>query len=175
MFSRRFLAAAALVAAAQAQLTITNPSPSSWWVAGSANTLAWTCDTSPYSAYTVVVSNSDTTILSAPLALIASVPNYDCSFTVNQQQSSLAVSNTWTVSLANAVNISDIYASAQFEVKAAGTAYPTSSSSASGTATGSAAGSSSTSASGKSSAASTNYIPVGMSMGAALLLGLVVA
>lgn len=54
------------------------------------------------------MSNSDSSILAAPLALIASVPNYDCSYTVNAQQSSLAVSNSWTLALANPVNISDV-------------------------------------------------------------------
>ncbi|KAG8216591.1 hypothetical protein J3R82DRAFT_6776 [Butyriboletus roseoflavus] len=172
MFSPRILAVATFVAVASAQLTITNPSPSSWWVSGTDNTLAWTCNTSPYSAYTVVLSNSDTTILVAPLALIADVPNYDCSFTVNPQQSTQPASSTYTLSFANIVNSSQVYASTQFEIKAAGSPYPASS--ASGTATSSGASASSTSTS-KTGAAYANYIPVGMSMAAALVLGLVVA
>jgi len=177
MFGRRILATAALVAAcAQAQVSITNPGPNSWWVASSVNTLAWTCDTSPYSEYTVVVTNSDTSILASPFALIASVPNYDCSLTVDQQQSFLAVSTTWTISLASNVNISDIYASAQFEVKAAGSPYAVSSSTASsGSSATSSAGSASSTSTSSTGAGSANYIPVGMSMVAALVLGLTVA
>ncbi|KAG6379887.1 hypothetical protein JVT61DRAFT_10449 [Boletus reticuloceps] len=175
MLGRRILAAVAFVSAcAQAQLSITNPSPSSWWVSGAVNTLAWTCGTSPYSAYTVVLSNSDSAILSGALALIANVPNFDCSFTVNEQQSSLQVSSTYTLSLANIQNLTDVYASTQFEVKAAGSVYPTSSASSSATGT-STAGSASSTSSSKTGAATANYIPVGMSMAAALVLGLVVA
>ncbi|KAH0834969.1 hypothetical protein J3R83DRAFT_10679 [Lanmaoa asiatica] len=133
---------------------------------------AWTCSTSPYSDYTVVLSNSNTAILAAPLALIASVPNYDCSFTVNQQQSTQTASTTWTISLANSLNISDIYASSQFEIKASGSPYPASTSAASATSSGASASSTSTT---KTGAASANYIPVGMGMAAALVLGLVVA
>ncbi|KAI9457917.1 hypothetical protein HD554DRAFT_2331174 [Boletus coccyginus] len=179
MFGRHILAATAFVAACHAQssgLTITNPSPTSWWISGSANTLAWTCDTSPYSTYTVVLSNSDTSILAAPLALIASVPNYDCSLTVNQQQSTQPASASYTLSLANNLNISDIYASTKFEIKAFGSPYPASSSSAGASGTGtSTAGSASSTSGTNTGAASANYIPVGMSMAAALFLGLVVA
>ncbi|KAF8547720.1 hypothetical protein OG21DRAFT_1501438 [Imleria badia] len=178
MFARRILAAAAFVAAASAQLQILDPSPSLWWVSGAQNNLVWNCNSVSYSDYTVVLSNSNTAILSAPLALIADVPNYDCSYAVTAQQSAtLVASTTWTIALASNVNISDIYASTQFEVKAAGSPYPVSTSSAaSGTATGTGSGASpSSTSSSKTGAASANYIPVGMSMVAALVLGLVVA
>lgn len=139
--------------------------------------------------------------MAAPLALIASVPNYDCSLTVNQQQSTQPASASYTLSLANNLNISDvrslfppffrllyesrraqrmrimqIYASTKFEIKAFGSPYPASSSSAGASGTGtSTAGSASSTSGTNTGAASANYIPVGMSMAAALFLGLVVA
>ncbi|KAG8720030.1 hypothetical protein FRC08_001323 [Ceratobasidium sp. 394] len=70
-----FKAALAIVALGvslvQAQLTITEPSSERWWVAQSQNTLRWTCNTSPYTNWTVLITNLDATILSGPLALIA--------------------------------------------------------------------------------------------------------
>ena len=69
-----------------------------------------------------------------------------------------------------------VYASAQFQVEAAGSPYPPTSSTASSGATGTnSAGSTSSTSPSKSSGALANYIPVGMSMVAALALGLVVA
>ena len=67
-----------------------------------------------------------------------------------------------------------IYASTPFQIQAFGSAYPTSTSSAPGSSTGTAGTPTSTSTS-KSNAAAANYIPVGMSMAAALFFGLVVA
>jgi hypothetical protein len=41
------------------------------WVAQSQNTLRWSCNTSPYTNWTVLITNSDVNVLSGPLALIA--------------------------------------------------------------------------------------------------------
>jgi len=73
------------------------------------------------------------------------------------------------------MRIMQIYASTKFEIKAFGSPYPVSSSAgASGTGT-STAGSASSTSGTNTGAASANYIPVGMSMVAALFLGLIVA
>ncbi|KIJ63816.1 hypothetical protein HYDPIDRAFT_91819 [Hydnomerulius pinastri MD-312] len=171
MLGRIALAAAALVGTASAQLTITNPSANSWWVAQSQNTLAWTCNTSPYQNYTVLLANSNPSILASPLAIIAVQQNYDCSETITQQQSAQPAGTGYTVLLASTLNSTDIYAQSEpFEIKALGAAYPATTASAS--ATGSAGSASPT---GTTGGALANYIPVGMSMAAALALGLVVA
>ncbi|KIJ15393.1 hypothetical protein PAXINDRAFT_169234 [Paxillus involutus ATCC 200175] len=177
MLGRILLAAAALASVASAQLTITNPSANSWWVAQSANTLAWTCNTSPYQTYTVVLTNTNPSILSGPLAIIAIQQNYDCSETITQQQSAQPAATGYTIQLTNPLNNTEVYAESEpFEIKALGSAYPASSSSAAASATGSGTSTSTgASAASTTGAAVANYIPVGMSMVAALALGLVVA
>ncbi|KAF8841090.1 hypothetical protein BDN67DRAFT_1068755 [Paxillus ammoniavirescens] len=175
MLGRILLAAAALASAASAQLTVTNPSANSWWVAQSANTLAWTCNTSPYQTYTVVLTNSNPSILSGPLAIIAIQQNYDCSETITQQQAAQPAATGYIIQLTNPLNNTEVYAESEpFEIKALGSAYPASSSavSATGSGTGTSTGASPASTTG---AAVANYIPVGMSMVAALALGLIVA
>ncbi|KIK76522.1 hypothetical protein PAXRUDRAFT_835341 [Paxillus rubicundulus Ve08.2h10] len=176
MLGRILLAAAALASAASAQLTITNPSADSWWVAQSANTLAWTCNTSPYQTYTVVLTNSNPSILSGPLAIIAIQQNYDCSETITQQQSAQPAATGYVIQLTNPLNNTEVYAASEpFEIKALGSAYPASSSAAASATVGGTSTSTGASPASTTGAAVANYIPVGMSMAAALLLGLVVA
>lgn len=98
-------------------------------VAQSSNTLAWTCDTSTYSNFTVLsvtlvflvhveltlrlsssLANSNPSILVQPIAIIAIEPNYDCSKTITQQQASQPPSTGYTVLLANPLNSSDVRA-----------------------------------------------------------------
>ncbi|KAL4068463.1 hypothetical protein V8B97DRAFT_1918584 [Scleroderma yunnanense] len=173
MLGRLVLAAAALVGAASAQLTITNPSSDSWWVAQSSNTLAWTCDTSPYTNFTILLANSNPSVLVQPIAIIAVQENYDCSKTITQQQSAQPASTGYTVQFANTLNSSDVYATSQpFEIKALGSSYPATTSSSSATGTSSASSSSST---GKSSGALAQYVPTGLGMVIALAMGVVVA
>jgi len=173
MFRRLAFASTALLGVVSAQLSVTSPNANVWWVAGTSNTLAWTCNSSPYQTYTILLANSNPTILSSPLAIIAVENNYDCSKTVTPQQSSQSAGTGYTVQLANPLNSTDVYASSEpFEIRAANSAFPSTSSGA-GSATGS-----STSASASStgtSGALAHYIPVGMSMAAALALGLIVA
>ncbi|KAH7882486.1 hypothetical protein F5I97DRAFT_1987791 [Phlebopus sp. FC_14] len=165
------LTTAALIGAASAQLTITNPSSSNWWVASSQNTLAWTCDSSPYDNFTVLLTNSNPSILNAPLAIISVEYNYDCSKTITQQQAAQPAATGYTIQLANTLNGTDVYAQSEpFEIKPLGSAYPvTSSVASSGTGTGTTA-----SPTPGTGGALANYVPVGMSM-AALALGFVVA
>ncbi|KAH7924942.1 hypothetical protein BV22DRAFT_1034639 [Leucogyrophana mollusca] len=172
MFSRIALVStvAAFVGAASAQLTITTPSANLWWVGQSLNTLAWTCSSSPYQNFTVLLANSNPAVLSAPIAIIAVQYNYDCSETITQQQASQAPGTGYTIQLANTLNSTDVYTTSEpFEIKALGASYPASASP-SATSSGSTAQSS-----GKTGGALSTYIPVGMSMAAAIALGLVVA
>ncbi|KAI6041957.1 hypothetical protein EDC04DRAFT_2664000 [Pisolithus marmoratus] len=173
MLTRIFVAAAALVSAASAQLTVTNPSSDSWWVAQSSNTLAWTCNTSPYSNFTVLLANSNPSILVQPIAIIAIEEDYECSKTITQQQSTQPAATGYTVLLANPLNSTDVYATSEtFEIKALGSSYPTTTSASSPSGT---SGSSSPSSTGTTGGALAQYIPAGASMALALAMGLVVA
>ncbi|KAG9104970.1 hypothetical protein FRC06_002890 [Ceratobasidium sp. 370] len=109
----------------QAQLTITEPSSERWWVAQSQNTLRWTCNTSPYTNWTVLITNSDVNVLTTPLALIAIRKyNYDCSKTMIPGEQ-LKPGTGYTMVFANPFNNTDVFATSQsFEVKPVGSTYP---------------------------------------------------
>ncbi|KAG1811822.1 uncharacterized protein BJ212DRAFT_1373366 [Suillus subaureus] len=176
MFHRLTLTCAALLSVVSAQLTITSPGTNDWWVASSANTLSWTCSTSPYQNFTILLTNSDASILDAPLAIIAVQQNYDCSETITQQQSAQPAGTGYVVQFASTLNSTDVYAQSQpFEIKALGSSYPTTTSSAGSTATGTSSGSAGAAQATKTGGTLAEYVPVGMSMVAALALGLVVA
>jgi len=170
MFHRLALASVAFLGVVSAQLTITSPSADDGWVAQSLNILAWTCNTSPYQNFTILLTNSNLSILPAPLALIAVQENFDCSATITQQQSAQPAGTGYVVQLSSTINATDVYAQSEpFEIKALGAAYPTTTSSVGSSATGSSASPTTT------GAALAQYVPVGLSMAAALALGLVVA
>ncbi|KAG2340803.1 hypothetical protein BDR05DRAFT_966356 [Suillus weaverae] len=176
MFRRLALACAALLSVVSAQLTITSPGTNDWWVASSLNTISWTCTTSTFSNFTILLSNSNTAILPAPLAIIAVQANYDCSKTITQQQSAQPAGTGYTVLFASTLNSTDIYAQSQpFEIKALGSSYPTTTSGVGGTSTGTPSGSAGAAQATKTGGTLAEYVPVGMSMVAALALGLVVA
>ncbi|KAG2068542.1 hypothetical protein BDR04DRAFT_1056709 [Suillus decipiens] len=176
MFCRLTFACAALVSVVSAQLTITSPGTNDWWVASSANTLAWTCNTSPYQNFTILLANSNSAVLNTPLAIIAVQQNYDCSETIAQQQSAQPAGTGYTILFASTLNSTDIYAQSEpFEIKALGSSYPTTTSSAGSASTGTPSGSSGAAQATKSGSAFAEYAPVGMSMVAAVALGLIVA
>jgi len=106
-------------------LEVTSPSSSIWWVAKSQNVLAWTCQNTTYPQFTVLVNNTDPTILTSPLAIIAQQDNFDCSIIITQDQANQPAGTGWTILLANPLNISDVYATSQpFEIKPLGSLYP---------------------------------------------------
>jgi hypothetical protein len=126
VFSRFFAAAtslAAMFAAVAADLTILTPGgPDLWWVAKSQNVLAWTCHSSPYGNYTVLIAGPN---LPAPLAIIGIEENYQCSQEITQDMSNQPPATGYTVLLANPLNSSDVYATSQpFEIKPLGSTYP---------------------------------------------------
>ncbi|OBZ78457.1 hypothetical protein A0H81_02479 [Grifola frondosa] len=146
---------AAFVGNAVAQLSIITPGgPDLWWVASSINTLSWTCQTSPYQTFTVLIANSNPTIQSAPQAIIAIENNFDCSKTITQDQSNQVAATGYTIQLANPLNNTDIYAESQpFEIKAVGSAYPASSATPTATGTNTASSNSSATVTGTNAAA----------------------
>ncbi|GBE87479.1 hypothetical protein BKA93DRAFT_776286 [Sparassis latifolia] len=147
---------AALVGGAAAQLEIITPGgPGLWWVAQSLNTLEWTCKTSPYTNFTILIANSNPTILSSPLAILSQQNNYDCSETITQNEAAQPAATGYTIQLADPFNNTNVYATSQpFEIKALGSAYPASSATPSGV--GSATSSGATGTSSGSSSASTS-------------------
>ncbi|CDO75760.1 hypothetical protein BN946_scf184921.g36 [Trametes cinnabarina] len=149
-----FLAALAGSTVAQ-KLEILSPGgPDLWWVAQSDNVISWTCQTSPYTNFTVLIANSNPAILVSPLAIIPQEPNYDCSKLITKDQINQGPGTGYTIQFANPFNETDIYAESQpFEIKNVGAAYPATTATPSGASTpaaGSATGSSSA-ASGTSS------------------------
>jgi hypothetical protein len=137
-------------AVAQSQFAITSPGPNEWWVALSQNTLSWTCNNDPpATTYQLLVNNTNLAILTSPEAIVADVPNADCSFVITQQQANLTPATGYTLILADQLNQTHIYAtSGLFEVKALGAAYP------SATPTGNTSSTSTSSGSGTTSTAS---------------------
>ncbi|KAF9446626.1 hypothetical protein P691DRAFT_776716 [Macrolepiota fuliginosa MF-IS2] len=171
----RFVLSASLAGLAAAQgLQITNPSANSWWVAKSANTFSWTCNSSPQSQFTVLVSNSNPAILVSPIAIIAIESNVDCSKLITQDQSNQPASGGYRIILANPLNSSDIYAqSDEFEIKPLGSAYPSTTPATGPSATsasGAAASGSAAPQNGQNNAASIKN--AGFGVGAAIAAGL---
>ncbi|KZS97058.1 hypothetical protein SISNIDRAFT_493303 [Sistotremastrum niveocremeum HHB9708] len=104
-------------------LTITEPSSDIWWVKGSANTVAWTCHSTTLTNFTLVALNPNTQLLSGPDALIAQLNNFDCSETITP---TFDVGTGYQLALGNPFNETDFYAvSEPFEIRAAGSTYPT--------------------------------------------------
>jgi len=151
---------AALFAAAMADLSIISPGgPDLWWIANSENNIVWTCDASPYSNFTVLITNQDLRVFAGPIAIVAIQSNYDCSKTITQEQANQPAGTGYLIQLANPFNETDVYAQSQpFEIKALGAAYPATSATptVAGTQTGSAASASATGASGSSPSSSSS-------------------
>jgi len=146
-----------LAASAVAQLTITQPSSALWWVNAEQDTMAWTCNTNTqYPSFTVLVQNPTLQVI--PLAIIAIQNNFDCSHLLTPQ---VTAGTGWVLQFADPLNNTHVYATSQpFEVKAAGSAYPTNVSTnapATATGTGATAGPSHTAGSGSGSGNGTSH------------------
>ncbi|KAM5533555.1 hypothetical protein V8D89_012771 [Ganoderma adspersum] len=179
----------ALASGAAAQLTILTPGgPDLWWIAQSDNVVAWTCKTSPYTNFTVLIANSDPKVLVAPQAFIAQQNNFDCSKLITKDQINLTPSTGYTIQLADPFNETHVYAESQpFEIKALGSAYPASSATptavATGSATGSAAGTNTGASASSTATGSTQgqngaaglFAPAGLAAAAFAALGFVFA
>ncbi|TFK47503.1 hypothetical protein OE88DRAFT_1665663 [Heliocybe sulcata] len=165
-------AAAALAGVASAaDLAVISPGgPNLWWVQNSQNTLLWTCQQTTYQNFTILIANSNPSILVAPSALIAIEYDYDCSKTITESQSNWTPSTGYTIQLANPLNQTDIYAQSQeFEIKAAGSAYPAAS--ATPTSSASATGSGATGSASGSASSPTSSSAAGVGKKASVVLG----
>ncbi|KIL57628.1 hypothetical protein M378DRAFT_133182 [Amanita muscaria Koide BX008] len=131
------------VVAAQSGFQIYQPGPNWWWVAQSQNTMSWDCKNTTVSQFTIYILNTNPQVLSGKLAFIAQQNNADCSKLIDKTQLSQQTPATgYKLQFADIINGSIIYGeSGEFEIKALGSTYPTSSvgSSATGTASGSTA------------------------------------
>jgi len=158
LFARlSLLALASIFTSVVAGPTITAPGGASlWWVAKSDNNLVWDCSDKSHDSFNVVISNPSTTVLTAPLTLIATVPNYICSKLITSDTiANLPVATGYTVSLTNVLNTTDVYSVSQaFEIKPIGSSYPASTAtpgpSSSGTLSGTSSGPKPSSSSGSS-------------------------
>jgi hypothetical protein len=171
----------AVLAQQSQQLSIIAPGgPDLWWVAKSQNVLVWTCQTSPYMNFTVLISNPDQKILPATLAIIAIQQNYVCSLEVTQDMSNQNAGTGYTILFADPLNATNVYTESQpFEIKPLGSTYPPPSATptaggANGTASATGAGATASS-SGKSGASSTKLSVAYVLVAAAALVGLMTA
>ncbi|KLO16143.1 hypothetical protein SCHPADRAFT_848588 [Schizopora paradoxa] len=121
-----FATVASLAAIANAQLQVLSPGGANlWWVAQSSNTLLWNCQQSQVQNFTIVLINSNSSILNGALPIVAIENNFDCSKTITQQQANLPVASNYKVQLANPLNSTDVYAESDFfDIKPLGSAYP---------------------------------------------------
>jgi len=178
MFSPRLAAFAilsALVGSPVVAFNITNPSSALWWVADSQNTLTWTCHDNPPAStnnqFVVLLNNTDPNIYSGPGAIMANINNADCSETVAATLvANLKVATGYTIMLADMADERKIYAvSEPFEIKAQGSAYPTTSVTPAGQ-TGAASGSATGSSSSSTSTSTSNDAPTTFGVSAAGVL-----
>jgi len=167
MFSRLALALAViatLFTVACAQVQILSPGGSNeWWIANSTNLLTWNCNqnTDPNQQnFTVLVQNPTNPQLPSALAIIAIQENFDCSLLVlASQMGALPVGTGYVVEFANPLNSTDVYTTSDaFEIKAMGSAYPSTTASESGSATSTGSSSSASPTSAKSSSSNDGAI-----------------
>lgn len=119
------LVLATLSSVVKADLEVTSPSSSVWWVAQSQNVLSWTCQNTTITSFGVLINNTDPKVLVSPMAIISIQQNFDCSIVVTQDQASQPAGTGWTILLVNPVNLTDVYATSQeFEIKPLGSLYP---------------------------------------------------
>ncbi|EIW77338.1 hypothetical protein CONPUDRAFT_84458 [Coniophora puteana RWD-64-598 SS2] len=169
------LAAAPAAAQSNSGLSIISPGPEDWWVAQSTNTLAWTCNSSPYENFTITIANPNVPNYQVPQPIIAVQYNYDCSESITQEQSNRPAAPGYVIALVNTINSTEVYASATFEIKALGAAYPTSTPSATQSGGASGTGSGSNPSSTGTNGAAGFYIPSAFGIASALALSWIFA
>jgi len=127
LFTRlSLLALASTLASTVAGLQIIAPGGSNlWWVAQSDNNLVWDCSDKTYDSFNVVIANPNVNVLTAPLTIYATLPNYVCSKLMPAAQLTVPAATNYTISLTDILNTTHIYATSQpFEIKPLGSSYP---------------------------------------------------
>ncbi|RDB27563.1 hypothetical protein Hypma_003857 [Hypsizygus marmoreus] len=166
--------AAALFTVAAAEFSITVPNSNTWWVAKSQNVVAWSChDSPPHESFTVLLANKDQKVLTAPIAIIGVQNNFDCSKLLTPNDVGQSAATGYTILFANILNQTDVFArSEEFEIKAFGSAYPTTTSTAGSTSTSS--GSAAPTGSGNATNTGGNNAAAALGFSLSSLLGSVV-
>ncbi|KIY69238.1 hypothetical protein CYLTODRAFT_489137 [Cylindrobasidium torrendii FP15055 ss-10] len=153
MFTRYF-AILATAATSAVAFEVVAPNSQTWWVAESQNVFAWTCNAEDHpTEFTVLIWNTDHSLMAAPQAIIAQQANSDCSHLLTNQQVGFKAGTNYIVQLADTLNNTHVYGESEpFEIKDSGAAYPTTTpglesttATAAGSATGTSSGSSSSS------------------------------
>ncbi|KZS89737.1 hypothetical protein SISNIDRAFT_416564, partial [Sistotremastrum niveocremeum HHB9708] len=159
-------------------ITITEPSPSSFWVQNQTNTISWTFASGDPNPISIVIVNSNNTFLNGEYSIHEFVDLSNGSFTVTNV--TLLVASGYQVEFVNTTNLTQVFATSQtFDVKAPGTSGTATSpsttgssgsgSSGSGSATGSStSGSSTSTSSGGSNLNGAVGLSMGLSMGAVM-------
>ncbi|KAK7690512.1 hypothetical protein QCA50_005610 [Cerrena zonata] len=120
MFFAPLAAALALIPAALATITITQPSSSDFWVQNTTNIIAWSFDQGDTNPISIIVTNSNNTFLNGNFSIAEFVDLSNGTFTVTNV--TLVEADGYTVSFVNPINQTVILATSQsFSVKPAGT------------------------------------------------------
>jgi len=153
------------------------PSSSVWWVANSQNVFAWDCNANPgITSFTVLINNVNPAVLEGPLAFIAQLNYTTCSYAVSQYQVNQTVGTGYTLIFGDIFNETNVYATSQeFEIRALGSAYPTTTTVVSGGSTAMPSSSSSASSSPSPSKAAALGAHNPSAIGLAGVMGLLVA
>jgi len=125
------IAALALAGAASADfssngLKILAPGgPNLWWLQDQLNNIAWTCAESTIQQFTVLINNSDVSLLTDIQAIVAQQNNFDCVEGLTANQVSMPIGDGYTIVFADIINGSHVYAvSDPFSIKAVSAGYP---------------------------------------------------
>ncbi|KAF7350307.1 hypothetical protein MVEN_01335000 [Mycena venus] len=125
-FATLALAGAASAAVSNGGLKILAPGGDGlWWIAAQQNNVVWTCGESTFPQFTILINNSDTSLLTAITPLIAVEQNYNCNQGIASNLITQPVGTGYTIVLADILNSTNIYAvSDPFEIKALSAGYP---------------------------------------------------
>ncbi|KAG7558326.1 hypothetical protein FFLO_02796 [Filobasidium floriforme] len=113
----------ALLGSAAAQFTITSPTSEIFWISDSDNVVSWT-GTSPAAQFTVFIANPNVNLLTDRTPIVAILDAFRGSYLLNP--GALPAGTGYTIQLTDTLNSTNIYAESEaFELKPAGSAYPT--------------------------------------------------
>lgn len=156
-----------------AEISITGPSSSAYWVQNTSNTITWSFGAGDPNPVSIIVTNKDNTTLNGAFSIAESVNVSQASFTTTNV--TLRPGSNYQVVFVNSTNLTQVYAnSSDFEVRPAGTTpAPTASSgSGSGSGSGSATGTGTSASGSASSTSSTSSAPRSSSASLAIRLSL---
>ncbi|KAI0791070.1 hypothetical protein C8Q75DRAFT_759187 [Abortiporus biennis] len=163
---------------AMAAITITGPSETSYWVQNISNVITWTFTQGDPNPISIVITNSNSSLLNGNFSIAEFVDVSTQSFTVTNV--TLRVADGYTVNFVNSSNLSDVFATGpSFSVKAGGTpAAPLANSTSAASISASAAGAAATTSASTSGAPTPTHINSGAIMNmnnAQNMFGLIVA